>query len=500
MPGLYTATQRAGSKAININQFPEEAWSIVLGTGTEDGDLQELWKKVPWLNRGIGILASGLSKMPFTITDLAGEEVDNSSDYQNVMGFWPNPTKELALTEAALKLFGTAYFIKDNPSLMRRDAAQGSRGIRYWVPVTVEPIITDKEGLTGFVRNLPGREPETFAVDDLIHVWEYDPFGEIGEPSWSPAMAALSAAGVLKSIDDFVELFMKRGAIKTTLLTIMGGVQPAERERIGAMWGRMMQGMKTAWNKLTANADALKPVVIGEGLESLSNTSLTNEKREDIATALGVPQSLLFSNASNFAVAESDKRNLYEETIIPDSDLIAEEFNEQWLEPLGFRIRFDAQTMDIFQEDEEDRSGVIVNLTNAIVNSPNGKIASIVWQTAGAELPPDIDYDEFEKLVDESKENAAPVNGGAENVPAPSARPVEGTVPEEEDDPDAKALDIDLSKWRRKCVNRLLKGQPAACAFDSDYIPAKLYGLIREMLEEAKTEADVRNIFMAEAV
>lgn len=507
MPGMYTVTQNS-SKAISIDQFPEEAWRMVLGSGVgESRDLKRMWEAVPWLNRGVGILAAGLAKMPFVIMNLAGEELTTSDDYEDVTGFWPNPVRDLMMAEMALKLFGSYYALKQVATRRRMTAPAGERGIRYWMPNTVRAEIDASTGLLGFTRSLSGRAPEFFKAADVLHIWLPDPFGEVGPPSWSPATTALSAAGVLASVDEFVTAFFERGAIKTTMLSLEGSPVQAERERIKSLWGRIMRGMKTAFGNLVINAGAVKPVVIGEGLESLTNSELTQERREDISTALGVPQSMLFSNAANFSVKEGDKRDMYEETIIPDGDMIAQAFNEQWLEPLGYRLQFRAHQMDIFQEDEEDRSGAILNLMNSLVNAPSPELGALTWQVMGVELPGGMEYDELERMLVDAKEagmvRAAEIaNGsGPGGLQSPTLRPVEGTVPDEEDAPEVRfAWQIDMEKWERKALKRLAKGDPAACDFTSDVISDELNHLIRELLEDARTPEQVRAIFRAEAI
>lgn len=59
-------------------------------------------------------------------------------------------------------------------------------------------------------------------------------------------------------------------------------------------------------------------------------------------------------------------------------------------------------------------------------------------------------------------------------------------------DQQAKA---DLEKWQAKAVNRVKRGKPAACEFESDTIEPSLAGAIAGALEAAKTTADVRGVF-----
>ena len=487
MAGIFQVRQTAG-KAIAIDQFPPEAWTMVMGgEGGEAADLERLWRVVPWLNRGVGILANAITNIPFVILNERGEEVDSSQDYQNVIGLWEDPFHDLWLMEASLALFGRSVWLIEERG---RGRMTMPAGLRYFVPSTVKPLMDADRGLYGYRRAVSGRQPEAFDVDELLYIKQPDPYGEIGDPKWSRAIAAMAAAGVLSNVDEFAADFFKKGMIKTTLLRVQGNPPPAELERVKSIWGRLMKGAKTAFESLVVRSEGVEPVTIGEGIGELANTDLTSEKREDISTALGVPQSMLFSNASNFAVKEGDKRDLYEEGVIPDARIIAAAINKQYLAPQGYRLQFRHTEMDIFQEDEEDRSGVVLNLTNALLTAPP-KVASLVWQVAGVELPGGMEYDEFERLLEDVER--APVE---QDAPPPTLTPAEGSVPESEDDPDAKVW-AELDKWHRKASKRVKKNRTASTPWNCDYIPADVANLISEMLEEATTSARVHEIFNA---
>jgi hypothetical protein len=95
--------------------------------------------------------------------------------------------------------------------------------LRYIVPSTIEPELDEVAGLTGFWRTL-GKSRKWATTDDLLYFWKPDPSVELGPPTTSAVMAALSAAGVLYSIDAFAAAFVNRGAIKATLLTVEGNL------------------------------------------------------------------------------------------------------------------------------------------------------------------------------------------------------------------------------------------------------------------------------------
>jgi phage portal protein BeeE len=177
-----------------------------------------------------------------------------------------------------------------------------------------------QSGLTGFIRTVKG-QPEDYELEDFVYIKQPNLWGELGHGR-APALAALAAAGVLLSVDEFATTFFERGAIKATILSTPQTASKRERDRLLAWWKRVANGIKNAFATDVMSSE-IKVDVIGEGLGELSDQNLTKEKREDISTAMGVPQSILFSSGvSNRSVREADQLSLYNETIIPDCQLI----------------------------------------------------------------------------------------------------------------------------------------------------------------------------------
>lgn len=460
-----------GQKSVRLEDLPEEAWQYVTGK-SEDGD--EVWRKVPWLRRGITLRAQAVASMPFAIYRKK-KEITNSGDYEDPTdGALPYPKRMLWLVETSLTRYGRAYFHLEK-NLVK------TLNLRYFAPTSITPKIDQDKGLTHFERRL-GNQTKPIPVDDMVYFWLPDEDVELGPPLWSPGFAAIEAANVLRNVDVFAATFFDRGAIKATLLTTSTGTPKTERERLKSWWQKIARGIKTAWTTEIINADAVKPVEIGEGIQSLANTSLTKEKREDIATGLGVPQTKLFSNAANYATASEDDRAFAEETTIPECEFIEETLNEQFFQRYGLTLKFQPEKLTIFQKEEQDRSGAFVNYING------GLKRSVVAEMLGLSLPNGVEYADLDP--DPSEAPAPPTNDDKTNddkTPPPS------NVIEETDPTKQKATDLD--KWQRKALKRLKNGLPAVCDFDSDVLPPNLQAAILGALETAKTVADVRAAF-----
>lgn len=407
---VYVVNQRnlkATGNMVSMSDFDDWIEAKVDATLAGGDGVHSAYQSVAWLFRGVSLIAQAVASLPFVIdaypsagpeqapkkagkksaTVKSDSEVDNSTDYKNAVGFLPHPKKLLKLIAACIVLTGRAYLRKEANRFAQ--VKQTYSGLRWYNPYTIKPEIDEEKGLIGFTRKVNGKEVK-IALDQLVYLWEEDPFVEVGPPTTSAAQAALAAAGVLMSLDQFVQAFFERGAIKATILTIEGNPPSGEKERIEAWWQRFVKGMKNAFASKVFSA-MVKPVVVGEGVKELENQELTTAKREDIATAIGVPQSLLFSNATNFATAQQDDLHFYSKTIIPLAELIESTLNEQLLMPLGYRIKFLPDTLDAFQEDETERAQALASLVSALGERNRG----VALEMLGFELPEGYEYEDF---------------------------------------------------------------------------------------------------------
>ena len=141
---------------------------------------------------------------------------------------------------------------------------------------------------------------------------------------------AADAAGLIYNADQFGKGFFERGAIPAVLLSVAGNPSEMEMQRLGDRWKRMLGGVQRAWETFVVRGE-VQPQVVGQPIKDLAMPELTDSKRQDIATALGVPHSLVASDAANYATAQADRLNLYDFTILPEATLVARMINTQVL-------------------------------------------------------------------------------------------------------------------------------------------------------------------------
>lgn len=423
-----------GTKSVPLDQLPDEAWRIIAGAGegTLDtnvisGDILAHYAAVAFLYRCVQVRAGALAGLPWAVLrgkDVAWQSGDNEAP--PALAFLAELPELLFRSEMALCLFGRSFWYKERNRVR-------VLGLRWLTPYYVTPIWHEVDGLIRFDRTVNG-VMVPLAVEDVVYLRL--PGQHETLPDVPPSRAALAAAGVLKNVDQFAEHFFGRGAIKGTLLTVDGNPAPQEKERLKAWWQRFFSGVKSAWQTEVISSK-VTPVTVGEGIQELSSTTLTAEKREDIATAIGVPHSLVLSNAATYATAQADRLNLYDMTVIPQSNQVARQINRQLLEPLGYRLQFRPEEMSLYQADEQARSQSYSHYISA------GMRPSIAGEILGLSLPDGVEYGALDEKFDE------PADHGMNGINAI-------------DNPPETAVDPDARTEEAKRLRRWLKKRPGA--------------------------------------
>ena len=538
--------QLMDGKTIRPQDLPPEAWQVVFGK--EDfGPLNDFYSMVSWVFRGVDIRANAVKSVPFVIENAQGKIVDTSKQYSNVVGFLPHPKALFGLVEMALTVWGYSYLYKQ-PNIL----GNGTVNLRYLLPTDIMPNWNkDAAGnVTGLASWQRKKANKTLPLEDVAYYWKPDPFVEYGPPESSPLQAASTSAGVVLNADKFSALYFDRGAIRATLLAVTGSPPPAEKERIKGMWGRLFKGLDNAFSEMVINADSLKPIVIGDGLEAVNDKDLTDSKRQAIATALGIPHTMLFSSSASGlgggGVVTADKRALYDETAKPECEFIQEVTNEQILIPAGYKLRFVPETMDLYQVDEAERAGAMSSFMDAITKAGSFEMAQAMFTIYGVEVSDEAmglieqhytNQGIGTELVGDGKGEVLPeifgyhIDSGVVKMNEVRGRlGLEPVVDPEADkraklkeklslmkaatdagfDPDAAAQmagisggkavinppeRTDIDRWRDKAIKAIRAGKDANVPFDTDAIPHALQGAIMGRLEGVTDTEQVRDLF-----
>jgi HK97 family phage portal protein len=451
-----------GLSAINDAKFFGPAF------GDNDGNTlteHQAYQRVAWVRRCVEIRANALSAIPFKV--YKGKVEQEGWPYKDAM------PGLLWITEASLQLYGASY-------LERLSNVFGiGKGFKWLLPSTITPKYSAEQGLVSFERRLRGGATIPLKIDDVVYFWNQSLETEVG-PGSGWVGTALSAAGIVYNADAFASGFFEHGAILTTLLSVEG--QPPDRElrALEAWWKRLVNGVKSAGETVAVKA-SVKPVVVGVKPDELAMPELITLSREDICTAAGVPQTML-SMSANYATAVEDHRGLYTSTLVPEAILIKGALNEQYFRPLGLECDLDWQSLDIFQEDEADRSAALKQMTDA------GVPLDLAMEMLGMELPGQMTYDDLRTRIDEDKAKATPVQlqpfTGQQQPPTQQA---EAQPP--------RAVSEDMDRWRRKALSSLKAGNVADVPFVSGVIPDADAAVVHERLVKATDADEVRAAF-----
>lgn len=496
----------AAIKSVSPWDDSDIGWVPFGGTRDPEG-VDILAQRVPWMYRGVKDRANNVSHMPWAI--MAGEdEIASSAEWSYEkppeLAFITNPRKLLSQIEQSLVMTGKAYLA------LECNKSGYIKAIKYLNPISVTERYSPTTGeLIGYTRTVNGQRIECDLATSkpvagrvqIVAVYDPDYTTEIGPGNYCDALAALTAAGVLYSYDTFVKQYFERGAIKATVLSVDA---PAfgEQERLQKWWDDVVSGVKNAWSAIVLRGKAITPVVIGEGMEGIADNDLSTLRRQDISTALGIPESRLWSAAANMATRKEDEAAYFRGTILPECDIIAEAFNEQVFTDAhnlaGYRWEFQPETLDVFQEDEAQRASSLQQLTSA------GIPLKLAMEILGYDLTEE-QWAELEDTTQPEEAPAMPVPAAPDMTPATVApeAPTLPAVVEDAPAPDTMVPSIDqtasiramLKNWERKAKHALKLTGCANIEWVTDLLPPGQIAEIAASLAVCETAEQIKAVF-----
>jgi hypothetical protein len=414
-----------------------------------------------------------IADLPFTIYGKGDNEVDNSDEYKNVCGFLPNPRNFLWLTEAALVGYGKAYWLK------RSNVYKVTKEMQYFVPTSVTEIL-DTTGLVRFERN-NGKNTAQYKPDDILYTWLPDPSVEIGPPTVYPLASALLSAKALELINVFIKNYMERGAVKALLLAAKNMPSEEEANRVETWFNKFMRGVTNLKWKVF-DAEAITPTIVGEGLEAFKGITVVDDLTRQIHTAMGTRHML---EDENYATADVRQREFYTNTIVPEARIIGDALNQQMLIPLGYRIEFNPEKLEVFGDDEAANMTAFGTLATSLT-SASPEVVELSLSLAGVVLT-----EEQQAMLDAIKATKEEDKQKLEEQM--QSKPESSTDNETATDPKLDKQAQDLEKWQRKAIKRIGKDVP----FTSDAIPESVQDCIHTALVDCKCEDDIKTLFQS---
>ena len=421
-------------------------WVDLLTSDGVPDSVATLYKYVPLLYMAVQLRCDALSSVPIGIYKGEENEVD-----------WPYPTKLGNLIwqwEASNLLAGAAYGeIVKNKSGFKKD-------VKYRNPFDI--AVKYERGIYEFKQNSSGavwyNEPEAGRYD-MLYIKEFDPTQDTG-PGIGAGKASTIDAKLLYAISKFPEMYFEGGAMPVTLLGIDSNDRN-EIERIQSWFRRSATAIKNAFRVLGVRAGSITPVTLTPPLKDLSFPEISEMAKDNIAMAFGIKQTLLDSEAANYATAQEDRLSFYEDTIKPRARLFEDALNEQLLARDGLRLEFRFNELDIFQEDENKRADLLSKLTMA------GLPIEVALELAGYKLT-----DEQAAMLESHQEQ----------------------LDDRIDETPVDERTTELRKWQKFAEKRVKEGKELR-EFESSVIEPSMHGAISGALEGAKSVEEVRHIF-----
>jgi hypothetical protein len=334
----------------------------------------------------------------------------------------------------------------------------------------------------------------------MVYLAEWDPEQDFG-PGPSPSQVALGEVGLLHYMTSFASTFFKNGAMPVTLVGLEKPISETERDRTERKLARLISGIGNAFRVKILNS-GFTPITLTPPLDALAMPELDERARQAIATAFGIPQTML-EDAANRATAEGHRMSFWQDTVRPHGEWVEDELNRQLFHPLGLHLEFAFDEMDIFQEDEAARAESLTKLVEA------GTPLDVALQVLGYELTKaqwarvQEEMDKKQSLLETLATQGSQDKETGDAVPKEDPdldNRAKRVDPNPHPPPDRATLDEareELVKWQRKSLDALNRGKAPGVVWRSEYIPAGVQNQIHLGLTGALTEEDVRRVFDA---
>ena len=480
-----------GVKSIDLPQFPNEAWTFY-GEADDDGK-EDFYATVAAVFRATNLTASATANIPFALVNKSGADYDISDKWENKVGFMPKPNELIRLWRLSLIMTNEAYGFMEN----KKDIG---KNLRYIVPTTISPIIDNEKGLTGFKRTI-GTGSKDYPLDKknpIFWMWRMDHTTELLPAKATEFQAMCAAAGILYYSDHFIEAFFKRGGIKPTMLVLKGMTTKENIDKIESVWDKIIKGGYKYLGKIFQGVDTnggLEAQTIGEGVDTLKDETLTKSKIEDVAMSIGMPLSLLLANSANYATAQVEYKEWYENSLAPWCSFMAEEMTDKLFKPLGLRFEFRPEMTDPGQEDEVARASAYSTYVNA------GIKPSVAAQVIGMELPEGIEYESLDEMQEEKRQQAIELmqkkQSSSDNGKEKPDEQVQGQGQKEKVNKFIPSLDQlhELETWRKFAFRHFKKGESLDFPFEVKTLPDEISEDIKLQLLESTDEEGIKAAF-----
>lgn len=466
-----------GIKAVPLSaltQYDIDRWFA--GTDKEGKGADKLAGRVAVLARCVEIRSQAIAGLPRQIVDRETGKVVATANFpspqlddegrpitEEDLGFDLDMDDLWWRTEMAQCLLAEAYWslVKNRARLLE---------VRWLDPRTIEPQYSRSSGVTGFNRTIGGRIKPLLAEDV---VWYHRPgLKELG-PGKAPGQVAARAASISDYMDRFIETFFERGAMPTTVVFSETLPETNDRGRIKKYLESILTGIGNAFGVEVLNA-ALKFETLTPPLKEMVIPQIDDKAQRKIAIAMGVPHSLIFEGAANFATAQVDDVSFYSKTIVPEAMFLQRQVNKLLFKKMGLLFQFRPDQLEIFQRMELEKVNAAVLLYDRQEIDGDELRSSAGFQPRQQTAVPDLSQPDTNTI---EEPDPAP-------APTKSSSVTDAQVTE-------------LKQWERKVIKRLADERPYTIPFAPQHLTVVQAAVVRKALLNAATKEEVKAAFAA---
>jgi HK97 family phage portal protein len=341
-----------GLKAVSLGDLDEFLDWLVSEENTDE-QAQQLYKAVAWTFWCANLRADSVAQIPFAVYPMGVEDDEEGKEQE-----WGiDMRRTLWTVEAWLCLKAAAYVLK-------RDKGGMLDKLQVLNANTMRVKAWDDDGPTQFEQRV-GAQRRLFSAEELLYFRTFDPSDDIREGIASGQVGRRSAS-LIKAANEWAAAFFRNGAIPAVFLTTEGAVPPVEKTRIQKAWEQMLKGVQRAF-KTTVLERGLTPTVIGQPIKDLAMPDLDKSQKEQILAAHKIPPGLAEAK-TNRAERDSLQFELWTQCIIPECEVWIEPvLNEQLFNPLGLRLSFHYQEIEVLQREEIAKAESMAFAINGVI-------------------------------------------------------------------------------------------------------------------------------------
>lgn len=496
-----------GEKSLSLWEDGEH-WTYF--SGLPKSTQIEQYAKVAAAFRMYNLFAETVSSVPFSLVDMKSkEEVDGSANWDNKVGYLPNPAELFRLNALSYLATNTIYNLRTSDAIGYR-----TKGLYHAIPASFVPVTNPITNELEHIERWLGATREKFSPKDkrLVRMWRLDHTTEVLPSEHTVAQAIMSAAGEVYYADLWIQNYYRRGGIAPTAIAMKGLIFKGKQEDEEKSWTDWLKGLGRFTHRVVRffNADAMDIKQFGSSVTDLKNNEVYRQALENIAMGGGAPLSLLLSNSANLATATVEERQWYKNTITPFIRWMDYEYNEQVFHPDGYHLLHNTSTLDAQQEEDAINVETAGKLLDLLAKCETFdlfvSIAESYLEVSDKVLKAAKKYyDAKEKRAEEARIQvqqtppAQPVQAQPEPVAPPSAN---GKNPPETLTKWIPSLDElkELKVWRDVASRKFRKAESLDFIYQPHYggLPAKVQGEIIARLPAADSLETIKEIFEME--